>query len=196
MIPKQGCGWDDDRIEQYSRQTLPPEEAARLEEHLLVCESCQARLAAEDAYAHAMRHAALQLYREPEESERGYPLPWFFRPLAVVAMLLLMAAAGWHWVRSSAPVPAVAISLEALRGSQPGSKAPAGRPLALQADLSGLPAAASYPLQLVDRDGRAVWKGSTSAATIPPQLPGQYFLRVYSAEGELLREYGLDVEAR
>jgi hypothetical protein len=51
-------------------------------------------------------------------------------------------------------------------------------------------------LQLVDRDGREVWKGSTATAKIPAIPAGQYFLRVYSTGGELLREYGLEAEGR
>jgi hypothetical protein len=195
MIPQRHCAWTGDRIEQYSRETLPEEDAARLEEHLFVCEACQDRLAEEDAYSHAMRFAALQLCRRPQKADR-YRQGWLFRPLAFLAMLVLLAVAGWHWIRPAGPVPPLAVKLQALRGPEPDAKAPSGRPLSLHADLSDLVAAGSYPLELVDREGRAMWRGSTARTTIPPLRPGLYFLRVYSAAGKLLREYGLEIESR
>ncbi|HTX34120.1 MAG TPA: hypothetical protein VME43_03835 [Bryobacteraceae bacterium] len=196
MIPGRDCVWDDDRIERYSRQTLPLEEAAGLEEHLLVCEVCQARLAAEDAYAHAMRHAALQLCQAKRREVWFRFFPGLLAPVACVAMVMLLALAGWHWIHPAAAAPALAVKLEAMRGAEPGSKAPAGHPLTFQADLAGLPPAGSYPLELVDREGRAVWKGSTANPTIAPLRPGLYFLRVFSGHGQLLREYGLEIQVR
>ncbi len=196
MIPERDCVWDDDRIERYSRQALPLEEAAGLEEHLLVCEACQARLAAEDAYAHAMRYAALHLCQKEGRGGWFRFFPGLLAPVACVAIVLLLALGGWHWIHPAAATSALAVKLEAMRGSEPGSKAPAGRPLTFHADLAGLPPAASYSLELVDRDGRAVWKGSTANPAITPLRPGIYFLRVYSGGGQLLREYGLEIDAR
>ncbi len=200
MIPGRNCLWGDDCIERYSMGALPEEEVAELEEHLLVCESCRTRLAREDAFAGGMRRAALRLRQESTEREPGIRLfpklvPGLVPALACAALLLVLALAGLRWIRPPAAAPAFAVKLEALRGAEPGSKAPAGRPLAFQADLSGLPAAGGYRLELVDPDGRGIWKGSTASATLPALRPGIYFMRVYSSGGELLREYGLDVEA-
>ncbi len=193
-IPGRNCAWNDDSIERYSMCTLSEDEAARFEEHLLVCEVCQARLADQDAFGYAMRMAALELRRQPPAvARRARLFPRMAPVLAFAALVLLLAVAGWRWMRPSGAATAVAVQLEALRGAQPGSRAPAGHPLALNADLAGLPAAGSYPLELVDRDGRSLWKGSTASPTAPGLRPGLYFLRVYSNGGELLREYGLEV---
>jgi hypothetical protein len=176
--------------------TLPEEEVAALEEHLLVCESCRSRLAREDAFGAGMRQAAIRLRQESTARERGIRLfPKLVPALICAAMLLVLALAGLRWIGPAASAPAFAVKLEAIRGAEPGSKAPAGRPLAFQADLSGLPAASGYRLELVDPDGRGIWKGATASGTIPALRPGMYFMRVYSSGGELLREYGLEVEA-
>lgn len=191
-IPEQNCGWDDDRIEQYSMGTLPESEIDELEEHLLVCESCQERLSQEDAFRSGMRSAALRVRRESQGRIRFFPR--LFPALACAAAVLLVALVGFRWIHPSASAPAFAVTLEAMRGSEPGVKAPAGRPLAFRADLSGLPMDGSYRLELVDRDGRKLWNGSSPSATLPPLKPGPYFMRVYSSGGELLRECGLNVQ--
>jgi hypothetical protein len=195
LISGRKCSWDDESLEEYSRGILPAEESAELEQHLLICESCQARLAQEDAFAASMRQAALRLGRPSPAMQRriGF-FPKLIPTLACAAGLLLLVLAGWRSIRPTASSPAIVVRLEAMRGVAPGSKAPAGRPLSFQADLSGLPAAISYRLELVDRDGRGIWKGTTAGATVPALQPGMYFMRVYSG-GELQREYGLEVEA-
>ena len=53
-------------------------------------------------------------------------------------------------------------------------------------------------LEIVDAQGTVTWEGqytpSAGAAAVPGQRAGTHFVRVYSAGGELLREYGLDVK--
>ena len=48
---------DDDGLEAYSRNQLGDPACAWVEEHLLWCEACQARLEALEEYARAMRAA-------------------------------------------------------------------------------------------------------------------------------------------
>jgi anti-sigma factor RsiW len=57
---------DNEIIEQYSSGDLSPYTAARVEEHLLVCELCQGDLEANDAYVAAMQAAAAKL-RQAEQ---------------------------------------------------------------------------------------------------------------------------------
>jgi len=64
-----GCPSDDQLFEDYCRGTLPEDEAAGLEEHLLICESCRQRVGEESAFSDAMRGAAArwrQKSREPD----------------------------------------------------------------------------------------------------------------------------------
>ena len=193
MVPGRNCSWNDDSIERYSMQTLAADEAAVFEEHLLICETCQGRLAREDAFGHAIRYAALQRCGRISHHQARMPIFKRLVPvLACAAVALLFVLAGWRFSRRGALAPAIAVQLRATRGAQPGSQVPAGRRLALQADTAGLPPASSYRLELVDQDGRAIWKGTTANSTIDALRPGLYFLRVDSPAGNLLREYGLE----
>ncbi len=58
----------DDRLEAYSMETLPEDQVAALEEHLLVCGDCQNRLRATDEHVAAMRSAAPSCL-----AARGFP---------------------------------------------------------------------------------------------------------------------------
>jgi hypothetical protein len=49
---------DEGQIESYSMQMGDAQEAARFEEHLLICETCQERLMEMDSYIASMRQAA------------------------------------------------------------------------------------------------------------------------------------------
>jgi hypothetical protein len=69
----------------------------------------------------------------------------------------------------------------------------------LQLDVATLAAQASYRLEVVDATGRAVWNGQASlhnsklTVSTARLATGYYFIRVYGADGVLLREYGLEV---
>lgn len=54
---------DEDRLELYSLGRLPDPDAAAVEEHLLVCPTCCARLSDLDAYTRAMRDALTEFAR-------------------------------------------------------------------------------------------------------------------------------------
>jgi len=195
---------EEDEIESYSMGAVSEEECARFDEHLLVCEFCRNRVAKSDERVTAMQGAALRF--------RGRRAPVVTRRLIPRLIPFLSAAgliaAGWvgfvaiggvrPWVRGTAP--AFAIHLEATRGAGIEARAPAGRALLLNLDLAGLPAQLSYRVETVDRVGKVVWQGSVpsqdakAAAALPGMPVGVYFVRVYAASGELLREYGLDVQ--
>jgi hypothetical protein len=79
--------------------------------------------------------------------------------------------------------------------------APAGRPLSLEIDLTGLPAAGAYRVQVVDAAGGTVWEISSEASQgrLRPKVdkglkPGVYWVRLYSQPAGLLREFGLRVD--
>ena len=189
----------EDDIERYSMGTIPEEEAAPIEEHLLVCDSCRERVTASDACIGLIRAAGMAQRSVPEPPPRRWGLPWglprLVPVLAGLAMAAILVVVGLNWLRPGQPVPAFAVKLAAARGAGAESQAPAGKPLALDPDLTGLPVAPSYKLEMVDSAGKPVWKGATPGASAPPVPAGLYFVRVYSAAGELLREYGLEVGA-
>ena len=191
---------DENEIEGYSMGAVSDGERARFDEHLLICESCRSRVAKSDDYLAAMQGASWRMRRQPPEpapSRRFFPrlIPFF----AAAGLVALVAIAGLRpWARVTAPM--FAVSLEAMRGAGIDARAPAGRALLLNLQLAGLPVQASYRVETVDRVGKVVWQGtvpaqdSTAAAALPGMPAGVYFVRVYASSGELLREYGLEVQ--
>lgn len=192
-----GCHVPDEELERYSLAGAAGEEFARLEEHLLICDACRAKLEEYDLIAHSMAGAAAQWRSEHSRSEpKGWSLPRLLLPLAAVLLLVL----GALWIINHAGLenhaPAVAIALRTTRGAAPDARAPALRPLDLQPDLTGVPPFPHYDLQLVDQVGGKVARAQTdgrSPTRIPGLQSGMYFVRLYSPAGDLLREYALSV---
>lgn len=193
---------DDEEIERYSMGAMPEAAIAPFEEHLLVCEPCQLRLAQTDAYVGAMRQASARLRTEP--LKRG--LPWLRFPRlipALAGMAVAIVAAGlWIGRPDMGEAHPFAVDLEATRGAAIEARAPAGRWLLLRLDLANLPASSSYRLEMVDRFGSRIYQatvaaqGSRAGFMVPGTQPGIYFVRLYRPPGELLREYGFEVEGR
>jgi hypothetical protein len=196
----------DDDLEQYSLGRLGDEQATPLEEHLLVCEACRRRVEEFDEFVAVMR-AALR-----EESEGQQPAParpftllrWLAavpRPAWAGAMAAVLAAVLLVPWRHQAPAEPYAVHLEALRAASSAAVAPAGRPLVLNVDFTGLELGRDYRLEVVDAFGAGVWRGSVrpAAERAPVALGrslrrGQYWVRIYEPSGDLLREFGLAVD--
>jgi len=182
---------DTEELERYSLGRLPEEKAPSLEEHLLLCEACRLRLEKIDGYTKAMARAAESLRR---------PKAWgVWRQVSILAaaacILLVLSFA----LRGPGqPQPALAVSLIATRANGSGAAVPAGRSLELHPDLTGLPASPAYRVEMVEGNGSPVWSGRLippeNAVQASPQRRGLYFVRVYSDEGQLLREYGLELK--
>jgi hypothetical protein len=193
---------DDEELERYSMGAMPEAAIAPFEEHLLVCEPCQLRLAQTDAYVGAMRQASARLRTEP--LKRG--LPWLRFPRlipALAGMAVAIVAAGlWIGRPDMGEAHPFAVDLEATRGAAIEARAPAGRWLLLRLDLANLPASSSYRLEMVDRFGSRIYQatvaaqGSRAGFMVPGTQPGIYFVRLYRPPGELLREYGFEVQGR
>jgi len=184
---------DTEELERYSIGRVSEEEAARVEEHLLVCESCRQSLDEIDAYVTAMSRATTESL-QPEFMPR-----WSLVPLlAAVACLVVLLSFAVRWPGSQRPPPAV--TLVATRSNGSDASFPAGRPLSLRPDLTGLAPSPSYRVEMVDDIGRHIWSGKLTppqdSVTVPPQSAGTYFVRIYSASGELLREYGLQIKKK
>jgi hypothetical protein len=180
---------DAEELERYSLGNTSPEETACLEEHLLVCEQCRAKVDETDRFAHGMKSATAEL-----EQEGARPRRSLIPILAAAACLLLAATFALRW--QSDHGSAVAVDLAVTRGDS-STAAPQGRTLQLRPDLTGLPPLGSYFLEMVDHTGRRMWRGvlasSQAAVTVPGQPAGAYFVRIYTPTGELLREYALGV---
>jgi hypothetical protein len=196
------CHIDEEEIERYSMGTMTEGAIVPFEEHLLLCESCQHRLAQTDVYVAAMRQASARLRTEP--LKRG--LPWLRFPRLVPALagvaVVIVAAGLWLGRLDMGEAYPFAVDLAATRGAAIEAKAPAGRWLLLRLDLANLPASSGYRLEMVDRSGNRIWqatvpaRGSKADFKVPRTQPGVYFVRLYRPSGELLREYGFEVGGR
>ncbi len=196
-------------MELYSLNRLPEDEAAAVEEHLLVCEECRGRLEEMDEYVAAMRIALAEVQQEAEArgAERGWRAMsrWPKPVLAVTTLAAVALAVVLTW--QPGRVSPYAVSLESYRGAAPAAAAPAKTPLVLHIDTAGIPARSSYLVEIVDTQGASVLQTAAVAAesSVTADLgralpPGQYWVRLYApplqpgAERELLREFGLRVD--
>ena len=197
MLPDLNRHMEVEEIERYSMGTLSEDEQDRVEQHLLLCESCQNLVKQEDTFVHAMREAGSELAR----ARRVEQVPFWRRPVMafpLAAALVFLLFLGIRLADRGASAP-VAVGLQVTRGDANLATAPAGKPLVLQPDISTLLPQPSYRVDVVDQGGSAQWKGdaklqdSKLSVTIPRMSAGVYFVRLYSADGQLLREYGLEV---
>jgi hypothetical protein len=161
------------------------------------------------------RLAAAALMAPPPSAAPGprlrspSPLPFALPRIPVaktlLASTLLLVAAGitldWRMRPTAAIAPVASIRLIALRGGETDiAHAPVGRPLHLVFDRSDLPSDPTYRAEVVNSSGRQMWSGSVQIAdqnlSIPvaePLRAGTYWVRLYSLDGQLLREFGLNV---
>jgi len=191
----------DEVLERYSMGRLAEPELAEFERHLLVCETCQDRLAHEDSIKQGVRDAGAALQRpRPAVRWRSPGLAWAAGMVA--AGLAIFAGMGWQSLRRSTAPPAVVL-LQTTRGTEDLSRAaaPAGKPVTLMLDLTDLQQFPEYKLEVVDAAGHPVFQSGGAAqgnklqATLTKGLAaGAYFVRVYAPTRELLREYALTVQ--
>lgn len=201
MSSNQGPHPDSRLLEAYASGTLKGQDKVDLEEHLLVCESCQASLD-EAEFAHCTREAARRVERDGVQVRRAW-LPsrpaWILAVAAGIAVLLVVP-----WLFNRQPDWAD-VTLHSVRGIDSArSLAPAGRRLRLRVDLGELPRLEQYNFELVNSGGRSVWRSALSpqgeqlVAEIDQELPsGVYWARLSaSSGGELIREFGLQLTER
>ncbi len=198
-----GSHLDDADLEQYSMGKLPEVRLVPFEEHLLACEACQDRLLETEAFVNAVRSVSPKLRAAGSSPRRSrfWPRPTW---VAAFAMGLVLLALGRIWlVAPRASLDFAAVVLQSSRGIEglAVAKAPAGKPLALTIDLTELPTLPSYRLEIVNSGGKPVWQAPAGArdGKVTQRLPhglntGQYYVRLYTAGGQLLREFGLRID--
>ncbi len=201
---------DEESLERYALGRLSQKEAEVADEHLLLCEPCQQRLEAMDEYVEALKRASAELMTDRPSRTELFRARLLFVPmrwkLALATGLASLALVGVLVPqRTEVRGSPFAVLLQATRGVQDpaGARAPAGRPLELKLDLTGLEPLAACRVEIVDGDGVLKWsaqgkpeQGILSVAA-PGNLPqGQYWIRVYDpAPGaDLRREFGLLLE--
>jgi hypothetical protein len=186
----------DDTLELYALQRLSVSETEGIEEHLLLCQSCVGRLEEIGAFALTMRE---ELRSRPAAVEPGIG-HWFrwlqprFALPGALALALLGLAIYYGTNRGPNLAPVAALELASLRGGMPTVSA------ALEIDLTltdAPPTGGPFRVEVVDAGGARVWSGAAERAAkgiearVGARLaPGDYFVRLYNATGQLLHEYG------
>lgn len=198
----------EERLEAYAMNSLAEDEVAIVEEHLLVCVTCQDQLAAVEQYGRAMQGAAKRI-REEEAAAPVTPgawekvRAWFHTPIPIFAGVLAVASVilmvGLNLDQK--PGPPVEVELQAIRG-ETGTTALAGHALHLRLDNRGIPDLATWPIEIVDQVGNKVWTGTGTRsdtailATVDQSFKqGTYFVRLLKDGDEPVREYQLIVRS-
>jgi hypothetical protein len=194
---------NEEEIERYSLGDIPEADVSSFEEHILVCELCQSKVAESDRYIFSMQDVSAGVRRKAQKTTSYWmAFPSLTHTFATAALMLFLAFLGLRMVNRVPAVPAFSLDLTANRGNGIEAKAPAGKALILQVELAGLRPEPLFRLEMVDQVGKRVWQGSAvpqdskAAASVPPMTRGIYFLRAYAPSGNLVREYGLEIEGR
>lgn len=200
LVMEQNEHLGEDQLESYSIGNLAEPDAVCLEQHVLICEACQDRLAGSDSWVRSIRRAALKRIQLPERAWAAWSLPRLVPVLAALILIVVAAAVALRFTGQS-PVAPLAVALEATRGPAVSARVPPLRPLLLEPSLEGLRSLDRYHLEIVDRFGKEVWRadyasipGGAFGVSMPGLSSGTYFVRLYDNSRTLLREFA--VEAR
>ena len=195
----------DERLELYALGRLPEPEVAVVEEHLLVCVSCQERLDVVELFALAMRQAISSEPLAPSGAgwrdwlRSSWATPWSFAGTSAVFAAVVLATV--LYLHSGRNVPPLAsLDLTAMRGDV--QQVPAARQTDLTLTDAPIGNAARFRVEVVDSTGGQVWSGQRESdwgrvkVRITKQLAtGSYFVRLFDPDGKLLHEYGFTVRA-
>jgi hypothetical protein len=191
----------DDQLEAYALGRLAASDQPaleRLEEHLMICSTCRNRIDDVEAFTSGMKgafgpHSALAISKQTPLFSW---LPW---PRVSIALALIaLAAIISIFSRSQTQFAAVAnLQLSATRGEIPVT-APARE---LDLTLLNAPTVSqTLGASIVNATGRTVWNGRARQAASNLQViaqhrfeSGDYFLRLYGATGDVVREYGFRI---
>ncbi len=183
-----GTHISEDRLEEYAFARLGEPEIAEIEEHLLVCEGCQESLARVDQFISLMKNGT------------AAPVPIRTRShlkrFVIAGSIAAAIAAAFLIASPFGAAPAESVDLVALRGVEM-ARVHAGNSAEFRIDAADLEDG-TYRIELVDGSGHPIWSGPVQAsarhirvAEPKPLSSGQYWVRLYSSQQTLLREFGL-----
>lgn len=201
----------DNQLEEYVFGRLSRSDLPALEEHLIVCAACRDRLDFMEAIAVGMKEvlgsspAAVKtafarsdwLGRFARQWLRVGRQPTFLLVIGLIALVAAISIFSGFPKAGTKFAPVASLQLTASRGEMP-SLGPARE---LDLTLSGAPReGGEFRIEVVNATGRSVWSGTAGNGAAGVQVkverqfgPGDYFVRLYSASGKMLREYGFRV---
>jgi hypothetical protein len=191
---------EEEVLDRYAMGTLPEESIPGVEEHILSCQYCQARLVETDEFLIHFRAAAAQIDAHRDVSwQRFFRLrrPVWAIPAVIAAALALLIVSPRH----AKPQPAVLL-LQSLRGPESRAVMSSERPYIMVFDLFVDSAQTDYEVEVVDDVGKVILEAQAQLAQnrltvlVNKLKPGVYWVRVYRKQAvrELMEEYGLQVE--
>ena len=191
---------DDETLDQYALGSLPENQLAEVEEHLLTCESCQSRLGESDEFIGLFRVAATH----PEARSQPFWRVLFSPRVLVPATGAAVLSAGLVLVaveQRKSPGPPATVLMQAFRGPDSPTAIPARKPAVLVFDLTPAGPAGDYQAEVVNLVGKRILtaalelRDSKLGLTVQKLDPGSYWVRIYrKSHGELIAEYGLRAE--
>jgi hypothetical protein len=188
----------EDVLERYAMGKLPDAAVPNVEEHLLLCVTCQERLSEADEFVAVFRTAATHVMAHPTRWWRRIPsVPGLAWAGAAAVAVLFVALGGISHRTNGAPATVV---MHAMRGPESTARVPAGRSAVLV--FPGVAAEAGrYDVQIVNPDGDTVAQADAqivdgrTTLTADRLARGRYWVRLYRKHGrELIAEYGLRAE--
>ena len=199
----------EDLLERFLFRNSSREEADAIEDHILGCNDCIARLEDLEGYIAVFRAASDELIRETcmraerRASRRArWLMPGKLGWVSAVALLLIAILFVPGSISNQNEAVPLQVNVSAWRGVDITS-VPTGHPLSLHLNSTDL-RPGSVVVQLVDSRGREIWHGPASVrdesvgVSLPPlSRRDNYFVRLYSVGsngetyGDLLREFGL-----
>ena len=177
----------DEMLEMYALNQIGLDDLDAIEEHLLLCPSCQDRYLSTEQYIEAMKEACRTAPSRERRSLFGWSLDWAPMPalgwvggvvgsiLAVVLLVPRTPTLSGH----NEPVPETEIQLTSTRGAEHTESA--GGRVRLLIDTAELPSLPQYQVAVVSATGQRVWDTEVAAA---PRLIGPSGTRVRHLLGE------------
>ena len=188
----------DESLELYALERLSDSDVVRIEEHLLICDSCRDRLDETANFAVAMREAGKSIPAAVSPNWFAWLRPQlgFVGALAVAVLAVVLV-----WNGNARLAPVASLQLNAMRGNDAASVQPARE---LDLTLTDAVAGAATPMvEVVDGNGAQVWSGtpemsgSVARAKVAKTLAaGDYWVRYYDSPGHMLHEYSFRVAGR
>jgi hypothetical protein len=181
----------------------------------MLCQDCRDSLEHVEALIQQFKSAILVLREEHPELVAMEPVAarwWSLLPPvapawgsnlawgAALAAVLLVAILAWPPGQPPASAP---IALASFRGSEDVTMArgPAGRPLELALDAAGIGNGVPCRVEVVTISGEMAWDGASNPqdgkllARVPKGLrSGSYWVRLYTPDNELVREFSLRLD--
>jgi len=190
----------EDQLELYARGRLPESDLPVLEEHLMICTTCREKLDEIGDFALGMREASAT-----QAAPRTGWLAWgglasFFRRPAfsmALAFVALLVVVGVFSNGRTKFAPSASLQLTAMRGEMP-STIPAREFDLTLAD--GPREGGPFRIEVLNATGASVWGGLAESGPAGVRFKltqrlaqGDYFVRLYSAAGKMLHEYGFRI---